>query len=332
MKKILLVLIASFLSAQIAFAQNAVVRDFSCQDAGSTNAYACNFPVSPGAYAVGQRYWLKATTTNTGPATVNFNSINTVTIKKPSGGSITTDLSANDILAGQWIALVWNGFNMQLVSPTANSGSTTGRSVYDPTTTFFVKDEFVSQLYGLKWIDIGGTTGYPAPVVNRYGLISYSTPSSSGSLASLSTPGGGSGMMLPAATFSTWWMVALEQQDSATTARFGLMDSPTSDPPTNGIYVEKLAADTSWFCVARSGGTQTRSSAISAVDTNFHTVKIRRIDASTVGCQIDSGTEQTVTTNIPIAGLLLSLQIKNSDGAVKGIDLDYVDLLITVSR
>jgi hypothetical protein len=92
----------------------------SCQDAGVTDAYACNLSPVPTAYVTGNHYHFKANTANTGAATINFNALGAVTIKKPFGGSITTDLNDNDIKAGQWVDLLYDGTNMQMTSQIAN--------------------------------------------------------------------------------------------------------------------------------------------------------------------------------------------------------------------
>ncbi len=93
-----------------------------CSDAGSNDTYACNLSPTIASYVTGTHYRFKANTLNTGAATINFNSIGAKTIKKASGG-ITTDLATNDILAGQWVDLVYDGTNMQMQSTLGNAAS-----------------------------------------------------------------------------------------------------------------------------------------------------------------------------------------------------------------
>ena len=90
------------------------------QDAGSTDAYVVTLSPVPTAYVTGQHYRFKANTANTGACTVNFNSLGAKTIKKAQGG-ITTDLADNDIRAGQWVDLVYDGTNMQMQSTLGNA-------------------------------------------------------------------------------------------------------------------------------------------------------------------------------------------------------------------
>lgn len=110
-------------------AAEARLRDTTsgCEDAGVNDTYACNMTPSPGSYATGGVYRFKAATANTGAATVNFNALGAKTIKKTSSG-ITTDLDNNDIKAGQWVVLVYDGTNMQMASGSA--GATGGASTF----------------------------------------------------------------------------------------------------------------------------------------------------------------------------------------------------------
>lgn len=103
-------------------AMQARLRDMtpSCIDAGSNDTYACSPAPSLGSYSTGQRIQFKAATANTGVATVNFNSLGARTIKKLQGG-VTTDLADNDIRAGQWITVIYDGTNMQMQSQLGNT-------------------------------------------------------------------------------------------------------------------------------------------------------------------------------------------------------------------
>lgn len=94
----------------------------ACIDAGSTDTYACAPAPALASYITGQVLWFKAATANTTAATVNFNALGAKTIKKVAGG-ITTDLATNDIRAGQWIAVVYDGTNMQMLSASGNAPS-----------------------------------------------------------------------------------------------------------------------------------------------------------------------------------------------------------------
>lgn len=100
-------------------------------DAGASDTYVATLAPVPTSYVTGNRYRFKANTANTGAATVNFNSLGAITIVKVAGG-ITTALADNDIRAGQWVDLTYDGTNMQMASMVGNaaaSGSNTWTAV-----------------------------------------------------------------------------------------------------------------------------------------------------------------------------------------------------------
>lgn len=89
-------------------------------DAGANDTYTATLVPAPTAYITGEHYRFKANTANTGACTINFNALGAKTIKKVAGG-ITTDLADNDIRAGQWVDLVYDGTNMQMQSLLGNA-------------------------------------------------------------------------------------------------------------------------------------------------------------------------------------------------------------------
>jgi hypothetical protein len=112
-------------------------------DAGANDTYTATLSPVPSSYVTGTHYWFKANTANTGACSINFNSLGAKTIKKVRGG-ITTDLNDNEILAGQWVELIYDGTNMQMASPSAEprdmliSSTGGGVTVGASTTTYHV--------------------------------------------------------------------------------------------------------------------------------------------------------------------------------------------------
>lgn len=92
-------------------------------DAGANDTYAVTLSPAITGYSTGQHYRFKANTANTGAATINFNSVGAATIKKFTSASPGADLADNDIRAGQWVDLVYDGTNMQMQSAVGNAGS-----------------------------------------------------------------------------------------------------------------------------------------------------------------------------------------------------------------
>jgi hypothetical protein len=95
---------------------------FFAADAGANDTYVATLSPAITSYVTGARYRFKANTANTGAATINLNSLGAKTIKKAVGG-ITSDLADNDIRAGQWVDLVYDGTNMQVQSTLGNAAS-----------------------------------------------------------------------------------------------------------------------------------------------------------------------------------------------------------------
>lgn len=89
-------------------------------DAGSTDDYVITLSPAITAYVSGTFYSFKANTANTTAATININGLGAKTIKKAAGG-ITTDLATNDIRAGQWVIVQYDGTNMQMQSTLGNA-------------------------------------------------------------------------------------------------------------------------------------------------------------------------------------------------------------------
>jgi hypothetical protein len=101
--------------------------NLSCADAGSTDAYACNLSPAITAYGpVGTHYRFYANTSNTGAASINFNSLGALTLVKVAGG-VTTALADNDIRAGQWVdCIVAAGSRCQVQSTLGNAAGGSG--------------------------------------------------------------------------------------------------------------------------------------------------------------------------------------------------------------
>jgi len=96
-------------------------------DAGATDAYAITPSPAITAYAAGQVFVFKANTANTGAATLNVNGLGAKTIKK-NGSS---DLATGNIAAGQIVEVVYDGTNMQMLSPVSGGGAVVTTTVFN---------------------------------------------------------------------------------------------------------------------------------------------------------------------------------------------------------
>jgi len=82
-------------------------------DSGSANAYVITVSPVPSSLITGMTFKFKAGFANTAAATINVNGLGAKTIKK----NYNNDLIANDIVAGQLVAIQYDGTNFQLLSP-----------------------------------------------------------------------------------------------------------------------------------------------------------------------------------------------------------------------
>lgn len=88
-------------------------------DAGSNDTYVITLAPVPTQYLAGMTYQFKANTLNTGPSTLNVNTLGAKAIKKfISGGK--TDVETGDIIAGQICTCVYDGTDMILTSTPAS--------------------------------------------------------------------------------------------------------------------------------------------------------------------------------------------------------------------
>ncbi|NIT58379.1 MAG: hypothetical protein GWN00_19775 [Aliifodinibius sp.] len=93
---------------------------------GGTDTYAVTLPISPGAYAAGQRYQFIADVDNTGGCAANFNALGAVAIKQLDG----SDPLDGMIKANGVVDVIHDGTNLLLLN-TFTSMSTFMRTVLD---------------------------------------------------------------------------------------------------------------------------------------------------------------------------------------------------------
>jgi hypothetical protein len=91
---------------------------FFCQDAGTSGAYSCSLAPAIAGYTIGTTYWFRANSFNSGNATLNLNGLGPKTIVKQAN----QPLGGNDIRAGQWVMVTYDGANMQMQSQVGNAG------------------------------------------------------------------------------------------------------------------------------------------------------------------------------------------------------------------
>lgn len=174
----------------------------------------------------------------------------------------------------------------------------------------------------LGWSSAGTLTSAVSSTANRIGLIQIDTTAVAATQARINFSQN-SAVFDPSLPHSILWALKLDTNDANTTFRFGATNPVQNNPPANGIYFEKLDADTNWFCVTRSGGVQTRTDSTIAIDTNYHTFTYTRTSTGVVFSYDNTAVCGTHTTNIPTTFINPVVFIINSAAASKTATIDY---------
>lgn len=176
----------------------------------------------------------------------------------------------------------------------------------------------------IGWQAVGTITNL-ASEINRPGIIRFDTGAVLGTAARVhfSSSSAFEGSLPHIINLA----VRLNTNDANTTTRIGSSSSVGANPPTGGIYIEKLDTDTNWFCITRSAAVQTRTDSGIAVSTSFITSSYRRT-SSNVQFFINNTLVCTHTTNVPTTFLSPIVYIINSAAAAKTFDIDYADIQI----
>lgn len=197
-----------------------------------------------------------------------------------------------------------------------------------------VQEEFtsgtaVTQNVGAYGFGAGnGTIAIITSEANRPGIYQRGTSAVSGTLAVTQLWPHSSALFEANLPHTVLWAVRLNTNDANTTMRFGVGNSIVANPPSEGIYFEKLDGDTNWFCITRTTSLETRTDSTIAVNTSFNEFKYRRtsgqVDFLINGTQVCSH-----TTRLSSALVDPFTQIVNSAAADKTMDLDYFQLQLT---
>lgn len=227
------------------------------------------------------------------------------------GITITSRGAPTNFIAGT--IATYNGGSTITVNVTSSGGSAT-RTDWD--------------------IEIADTVSHPGvfycPTTTTAGNIAVMTPHTNNTT--------GAAVIPYHSTFDVAFVLRYPDLDSSAITRFGLGVNATS-PPTNGIYLEKLGADTNWFIVVRSA-----SANVTRVDTGITATqgwiagRICRSDSttikyflgSTLGGFADSCSAGTsITGTAPIYPLTPFAEVETSTTATRGLLLDLVQIKIT---
>jgi hypothetical protein len=204
---------------------------------------------------------------------------------------------------------------------------------YDYTKYIRLQDDFLSSgtstlnVGSLGWSVGNGATTMLAPETNAIGIVRRSTGTSTGTTASLYLSNGTHDVLNSTHTFTIIWRCRVPSSDATTTVRIGAANSSTSATPNEGIYFEKLDADTNWFAVTRSSSTQAaRTDTNVAVGSSFDVFRIM-CAGGVITFYINGILVATRSTNVPTStGVNPGTTITNSENAAKFLEHDYFEL------
>jgi hypothetical protein len=253
----------------------------------------------------------------------------------PASGGLTTeqvqDIVGAEIVGGTGISATYDDTaGTVTIASTGGGGAAT-----DPVTTLSEFDDFLSgpltsgQIGKLGWQFTNGTIAAIDAEANHPGIVRRSSSSTANQMCPLFPVANAIRQILPADTFSVTWIVRLGLADTETGVRVGLTARADSNPPSDGIYFEKLPADTAWFRVTRAGAVETRTTTGIAATGAWAKLRVRRLNASTIGFTIDGAAEQTVTATIPTIALIPWVQVWTSTANVKNLEIDLFALTVT---
>ena len=202
------------------------------------------------------------------------------------------------------------------------------------------------------WLTGGGGTAVMNTAtgignVNHPGLRRIQTGTTATNQAELQTTAAAAGSMPWSSFFDVIWVFNGVQTDANTKHRIGLSNDAGGDPPTDGVYLERLTTDTNWFMVVMASSSPTRHDTGIAHGTGWFTSRFRRISSTTVGMTLCSGdgctlsaevtfcasgctvTSANVPTGTGDADARLIAFVETATNAAKALMIDYVDRIIT---
>lgn len=300
-----------------------------CADAGASGTtYTCSLSPAITAYVTGTHYRFKPNTANTAASTINFNSLGAKTIKKVSGGSITTDVVANDLRAGQWVDLVYDGTNMQMQSQTSGpcatciTGSPTNHGVAVGSST--QADSYTAAGTANQPLVSAGASA--DPLYKSMVDLNATEYAAGGGTAQAQTA-----TLAPAATslatgLQVRWLPAAANTSAAPTlavngltakaiTKFGTTALVANDLTTTAIAVA-VYDGTEWQLL--NPQTATGSGSISGLTTGYIPKASSSSNIANSACDDGITTASTVTCTEPIA--VPSVQMTGSNGGADGTE------------
>ena len=212
----------------------------------------------------------------------------------------------------------------------------------DPTSSSYVSDEFhsganpgssvpssgLNAMGQLGWYMTSGNgpSGQKSSELNHPGILTFGMNNGRNALH-LKESGAD---LLPASTFDATWWVRPNNVDANTEYIIGWVNGANDvGSQTNAIALVKAYANTNWHYLTRAASVGTSVDTGVAITTGWFKIRIRRVDATTIGFTINNGTELTTTSNIPTAAIYTTAEVNVNTAANKSLDLDFFGLAVT---
>lgn len=181
------------------------------------------------------------------------------------------------------------------------------------------------------WSFAGGTAAVQAAELNHNGIVQRATSASAGTFA-WTALGSTTQAPLPMGTSTLTWIFRVNQTDSDTSYRCGLMNVFAGNP-TAGQYIERLGDDTNLFAVTQHASTPTRVDTGIAASTGWVKLRIERVGNGVVRFFVNGALVASITDTITSTVSYMGCQITNgAASASKTMDLDYAKIRIPQTR
>jgi hypothetical protein len=198
---------------------------------------------------------------------------------------------------------------------------------YDIIDEFFVSSNETGEVGQLNWSFTNGSVTTPNAVANRPGMITRTSGATAAQVASL-YPGLASSntRILMSDWTEQWWVFQQVATSTDHIQRYGLFADAAANPSTDGVYLERLTADTTWFSVTRTGGVETRKNTGQAYTTNWRKLQLKK-NGTAIEFYLDGSlvTTHSAAENIPIGtvGVLPGAQITPTTATSRSFNLDF---------
>lgn len=209
----------------------------------------------------------------------------------------------------------------------------------EPRQPYILNDDFLfastetGEVGDLGWSFTNGTWNLVTAEANHPGICRRATTAVANTVASAFPGGGGTAVNL---RFDQWremtWIVKPVTTASDFIVRLGVQNDLTANPPINGVYIEKLAADTNWFGVARQSGSEVRVDlGVAVAADTWYKFRIRQISATSVGFSVNGNAEfvasgGTVPANT--TNMVQGFQVTPTSASARNLDVDFFSMVL----